>query len=159
MKEMSQQFQLRKTSEVIRSDEDWRLQVTTYIAPLGTVTQRLGVAKFGGQAPIYVGIRINFVNPVNNQSVIKFLREYMSLGSGTTLPDTVNAQALRSCTETVQKLKAPQVKTMLWRKEPGEGGNLLKVYCGVDARTEYVVLERKALSSDFWTTSLGRMVF
>lgn len=138
---------MRVTSARVREVTDWRVEDYSFRAPSGTVVVNKVVPRFGGQQTTRSSLTYNFVNPRDNGTAIQMIKDFALSDALAAL----SANDLEKCIQTVRTLKAPQVKTMFWQKS--SAGHLLKVYCGVNAVTEYIVVEDKDLNSAYWQVS------
>ena len=146
MKQFSTEHHLKLIRKKVTNTQDWRVETSTFRALSGTVQVSSVVPQTGGQAPTRSQLKYEFVSPRDNAAAIDMIRAFA-------LDDRVNvltAGQLNTCMQAVRTMKAPQVKTMLWRQEAG--GRLLKVYCGVTGTTEFVVLDDRDMTSAYWKT-------
>lgn len=146
MEQFSTEHQLKLIRQKVTNTQDWRVENYTFRALSGTVQVSSVVPRTGGQAPTRSQLKYEFVSPRDHAAAIEMIRAFA-------LDDRVNvltADQLNTCMQVVRTMKAPQVKTMLWRQDAA--GRLLKVYCGVTATTEFVVLDDRDMTSAYWKT-------
>lgn len=144
LEQFSVDHRLKLLAQQSRTVKDWRVDESRFRALSGTVQVSSVVPRWGGDAPVRSMLTYQFVSPRDDAAAIDMIKAFA-------LSDAVNALTsthLNACLEAARTMKAPQVKTMLWRKEAS--GRLLKVYCGVTARAEYVVLDDRDLTSGYW---------
>ncbi|WP_162485387.1 hypothetical protein [Deinococcus deserti] len=136
-------YGLKIVSERTHVVRDWKAVEQVFRAPSGDVMVHSVTPRFGGQVTTGRFLKYSFSSPRDNVTAIEMLKAF-ALDEEV---DQLTAAGLESCLERARRLKPPQVKTMLWRKA---GNELVKVYCGVSAVTEYVVFDARDLSSSYW---------
>lgn len=148
MQNFARDHSLNLLSERTRTAGDWRVIDQVFRAPSGKLTFNWVIPKLGGQETTAQYLNYAFVSPRDNDVAVRMLKDF-SLDDDV---EQLSADDLESCLSYVRRIKAPQVKTMLWRRE---GSTQTKVYCGVTAVTEYVVFDRRDLGSAYWKLKSG----
>jgi hypothetical protein len=129
-----------------RIDRDWTVFDGQFFPLSGKMTVKLVSPTEGGGGTVYDSVRYDFVYPRETSNAIKYILAYQQQDAIKNL----NVQKLNACLEDVQRMKAPQVKTILWTMLSKAEGRLLKVNCGVTASTTYVTVEEKVIGDDYW---------
>ncbi|WP_407572481.1 hypothetical protein [Deinococcus altitudinis] len=129
-----------------RIDRDWTVFDGLFFPLSGKIAVKLVSPTEGGGGTVYDSMRYDFVYPRGTPDAVNYIKAYQQQDAIKGL----SVQKLNACMETVQRMKAPQVKTILWTMLSKTEGRLLKVNCGVTASTTYVTVEEKVLGNDYW---------
>ena len=129
-----------------RIDRDWTVFDGQFLPPSGKVSVKLVSPSGGGGGVVYTLMRYDLVYPRDVPAAVKLIGTYAQQDALTNL----SAKKITACLEAVQRMKAPQVKTLVWTMLSKAEGRLLKVNCGVTASTTYVTVEEKVIGDDYW---------
>jgi len=129
-----------------RVDRDWTVFSGEYRPLSGRVSVQLVYPSFGGGGIVLDRMRYDLVYPPDVPAAVRLIRSYSQHDAA----QTVTVRSLTGCLEDVQRMKAPQVKTVIRKVLDLLEGRLLTVNCTVSASGASVSVEERVPGSPYW---------
>ena len=128
------------------TDRDWQVSDGQYTLLSGKITEQTVSPGAGGGGTVYISLRYDFTSPRASTAAVKLLQSY----SPQEALNILTAQQVNACLQAAMTMKAPKVRTILWKMLDPLEGRLLKVNCGVTATATHLTYEEKVIGDSYW---------